>query len=109
LVGMIVAAAAIIFPYRRKDIFEKAPGIVKKMIFGLPLLTWAGIFTMIAQGLVAYIAFTTPSIGGAVSMISLLSSLAVFLIAFPLYLFPYYANKKRGLDTSLAYKELPPE
>ncbi len=109
LVGMIVAAAGIIFPYRRKDIFEKAPEIVKKMVLGLPLLTWAGIFTLIAQGLVAYIAFTTPSIGGAVSMISLLSSLAVFLIAFPLYLVPYYANKKRGLDTSLAYKELPPE
>ena len=109
LVGMVVAAAAIIFPYRRKDIFDKAPSLVRKTIFGVPLLTWAGIFTLITQGLVVYVAFTTPSIGGAVSMGSLLASLAMFIIAFPLYLIPYYINKKRGLDNSLAYKELPPE
>ena len=109
LVGMLVAISAIIFPYRRKDIFEKAPSIVKSKFLGLPWLTWAGILTLITQALITFVAFTTPAIGGAVSMVSLLASLAVFIIAFPLYLIPYYVNKKRGLDSSLAYKELPPE
>ncbi len=109
MVGMLVAISAIIFPYRRKDIFEKAPAIVKRKFLNLPWLTWAGIFTLITQGFLTFIAFTTPAIGGAVSMVSLLSSVAVFVIAFPLYLIPYYINRRRGLDTSLAYKELPPE
>ena len=109
LVGSLVAISAIIFPYRRKDIFDKAPALVKKQIFNLPLLTWAGIFTLITQLVVAYFAFTTPSLGGAVTMASLLSSLAVFLLAFPLYLIPYWINRRQGLDTSLAFKVLPPE
>jgi len=108
-VGSLVAISAIIFPYRRKDIFEKAPSIVKKLVFNVPILTWAGIFTLITQLVTAFVAFTTPSIGGAVSMVSLLSSLAVFVLAFPIYLIPFMVNKRQGLDTSLAYKELPPE
>ena len=108
-VGMVVSIAAIIFPYRRKDIFEKAPNIVKQRVFNIPTLTWAGIFTLLTQIVVSYVAWTTPSIGGAVSIISLTSSFAMFLIGFPLYLIPYFINKRRGLDTSLAYKELPPE
>lgn len=109
LIGLLVSAAAIIFPYRRKDIFVKAPALVRKMILGLPLLSWSGIFAMIAQLVVVYVAFSTPAIGGAVTWVSLLSSFAVFILAFPLYLIPYTINKKRGLDNSLAYKELPPE
>jgi amino acid transporter len=109
LVGIVVALAAIIFPYRRKDIFDKAPELVRRQIFGIPLLVWSGIFTLLSQALVAFVAFTTPAIGGAVTMVSLLSSLAVFILAFPIYLIPYFINKNRGLDSSLAYKELPPE
>jgi basic amino acid/polyamine antiporter, APA family len=109
LVGTLVAISAILFPYRRKDIFEKAPALVKKTVFNIPLLTWAGIFTLITQLVVVVVAFTIPAIGGPVSMVSLLASLAVFLLAFPLYLIPYYVNRSKGLDPSLAYKELPPE
>jgi len=108
-VGMVVSISAIVFPYRRKEIFEKAPKIVKRPVLGVPTLTWAGIFTLLTQIVVSYVAWTTPSIGGAVTFVSLLSSFAMFLIAFPLYLIPYFINKRRGLDTSLAYKELPPE
>jgi len=109
LVGMVLSIAAIVFPYRRRDIFDKAPSVVKKTALGLPILTWSGILTLVTQVVVAYVAFNAPSIGGAVSMVSLLSSLAVFIIAFPIYLIPYWVSKRRGLDTSLAYKELPPE
>jgi len=108
-VGMVLSIAAIVFPYRRRDIFDKAPSVVKKTALGLPILTWSGILTLVTQVVVAYVAFNAPSIGGAVSMVSLLSSLAVFIIAFPIYLIPYWVSKRRGLDTSLAYKELPPE
>jgi len=109
VVSLVVSVAAIVFPYRRKDIFEKAPAIVQKKVFNVPLITWAGIFTLLTQGVVAFIAFTTPSIGGAVTWISLLSSFSVFVLGFPLYYIAYTVNKKRGLDPSLAYKELPPE
>jgi basic amino acid/polyamine antiporter, APA family len=109
VVGIIVSIAAIIFPYRRKDIFTKAPKLVQQKVLGLPLLVWSGIFTLLTQGLVAFICFTVPSIGGPVSWVSLLSSLSVFIAAFPLYAIIYAIIKKRGLDPSLAYKELPPE
>jgi len=109
LVTIIVSIAAIIFPYRRKDIFEKAPSLVKAKLLGLPVLTWSGIFTMITQLIVVAICFTVPAIGGAVTWTSLLSSLSVFILAFPLYGIIYAINKNRGLDPKLAYVELPPE
>jgi basic amino acid/polyamine antiporter, APA family len=109
LVTIIVAVAAIVFPYRRKDIFEKAPKLVQSKILGLPVLVWSGIFTLIAQLVVVVICFKVPSIGGAVTWVSLLSSLSVFVLAFPLYGIIYAINKHRGLDPKLAYQELPPE
>lgn len=109
LVTMIVSLAAIIFPYRRKDIFEKAPALVQSKVLGLPILVWSGIFSMITQIVVVVICFTVPAVGGAVTWASLLSSLSVFILAFPLYGIIYAINKRRGLDPSLAYQELPPE
>jgi APA family basic amino acid/polyamine antiporter len=109
LVTIIVSIAAIIFPYRRKDIFEKAPKLVQAKVLGLPVLVWSGIFTLITQLIVVVICFTVPAIGGAVTWVSLLSSLSVFVLAFPLYGIIYAVNKNRGLDPKLAYQELPPE
>jgi Flp pilus assembly protein TadB len=109
LATIIVSVAAIIFPYRRKDIFEKAPKLVQSRILGLPILTWSGIFTLITQLIVVVICFTVPAVGGAVTWVSLLSSLSVFILAFPLYGIIYAVNKSRGLDPKLAYQELPPE
>ncbi len=109
LVSMVVSIAAIIFPYRRKDIFEKAPKLVQKKLLGLPLLVWAGIFTLITQFVAVVICFTVPAVGGAMTWVSLLSSLSVFILAFPLYGIIFAINKKRGLDPMFAYKELPPE
>ncbi len=109
LVTIIVAAAAIVFPYRRKDIFEKAPKLVQTRVLGLPLLSWSGIFTLLTQLVVVVICFTVPAIGGAVTWVSLLSSLSVFVLAFPLYGIIYAVNKAHGLDPKLAYVELPPE
>ena len=109
LVTIIVSVAAIIFPYRRKDIFEKAPKLVQSRILGLPVLSWSGIFTLITQLVVVVICFTVPAVGGAVTWVSLLSSLSVFVLAFPLYGIIYAVNKSRGLDPKLAFQELPPE
>ena len=109
LVTIIVSIAAIIFPYRRKDIFEKAPKLVQAKVLGLPILVWSGIFTLIAQIVVVVICFSVPAIGGTVTWVSLLSSLSVFILAFPIYGIIYAINKKRGLDPKLAFTELPPE
>jgi hypothetical protein len=55
------------------------------------------------------ICFSVPAIGGTVTWVSLLSSLSVFILAFPIYGIIYAINKKRGLDPKLAFTELPPE
>jgi APA family basic amino acid/polyamine antiporter len=109
LVTIIVSVAAIIFPYRRKDIFEKAPALVQARVLGLPVLSWSGIFTLITQIVVVVICFTVPAVGGAVTWVSILSSLSVFVLAVPLYGIIYAINKNRGLDPKLAFTELPPE
>ncbi|MCL6444906.1 MAG: APC family permease [Alicyclobacillus sp.] len=105
----IVALAGVVFPYVRKDMFEKAPGIVQKKIFGIPLFTIVSALTALVMAYVGYISWTVPSISGGVTWSSLISSLMVFLIAFPIYYLAKWIQAHKGIDITLGYKEIPPE
>jgi len=107
---MLVSIAAVVFPYRRPDIFAKAPSWVQRRFGPVPLIGIVGVVSALCWLVVAYVAWTTPAIGGAVSWSSMLESAAAFLVAFPIYWFAkYYRRRTQGLDIGKAFAELPPE
>jgi basic amino acid/polyamine antiporter, APA family len=106
---LLVSVAAIVFPFRRKDIFEKAPAWVQRRIGTVPLICVIGVVSCLLWILVGYIAWTTPSIGGSVTWTSMLSSTGAFLIAFPIYWVARWYHKQRGLKLGMAFAEIPPE
>src|SRR5215469_14740680 len=65
LVGIVVSFAAIIFPFRRPDIFEKSPAIVRSRFLGLPAISIWGALALIVNGVLCYIAFSSPAFGGS--------------------------------------------
>ena len=107
---LIVAIAAIAFPYRRKDLFEAAPNIVKRRVAGIPLIALMGIITLIEciAGIYAIIAPTLS--GGFLSLGPLLYSTLIPLgLGWVIYGIAYFYNKSKNTPFALRFKEIPPE
>jgi len=102
--------SAIIFPFLKKDIFEKAPAFVKYKIAGkAPLMSVVGAIVLGWFLFMAYSIYTVPAIAGPITP----ETIAVMLGIFALGLIVYYISrsyrlKKEAIDIYLASKEIPP-
>lgn len=109
LVGVIMSIAAIIFPFRRPDIFDRAPDVVRARFLGVPAFTIWGVLSLIVTGTLCYIAFTSPAFGGGQFNTGVLYSALGLIVPFILYYVSRLLNKQRKLDIAKAYQEIPPE
>lgn len=105
----IVSIAAIVFPWRRKDIFDASPPLSKKMLGPLPLITLLGILSLIVSIWVIVAALSPGALAFFVSP-EYIIAMVITLIIGPVWYFiarTYWQSK--GLPIHLAHKELPPE
>ena len=110
-----VAISAIIFPFRRRELYETACP-VKRKIAGLPLLTWLGIIALAyILGTIGYYTYNYNFYFGAGSLAA--TSYFPFLGAvgglFVASIVWFYVAKtvrtKAGIPFEMAFKEIPPE
>jgi amino acid transporter len=109
---IFLSIAAIIFPWRRKDIWEKSPEITRQKILGAPAIVVAGVIGLIVSVAAVYFTFI-PSITGA----SITSTAPALLVSFGfymilpiiLYFVALYMNKRRGIAIDRRFKEIPPD
>jgi APA family basic amino acid/polyamine antiporter len=110
IVFAIVSIAAIIFPYRRKDLFSSSiePTATKK-IGGIPLITIFGVMSLIVS-LVTIYAIILPQIGG-VSFWTIFFEgiIPTFVIGAVLYAIIWAVRRRQGINLGLLQKEIPPE
>jgi len=105
----VLGIAAIVFPYVKKDIFEKSPSVVKMRFAGVPVITICGVLTTIVSVFTVY--FTTvPAITGLTSLVSLATTVIVLAAApFVLYFVARGYRQRKGINMALQYKTLPPD
>jgi len=103
---MVVAIAAIIFPLRQKKLYASSPANIS--VGPIPLISIAGVVSLGFYLLLAYFYLTNPLYGANTPPVFTAIAVSVLL---PLVVFiaSYYYSKTKGLDLSLAFKELPPE
>ena len=104
----VVMIAAAVFPFRKKDIFDSSPKIVKYKVGPIPVLTIMGIVGLILS---LYISYSTilPSFNGfPINPIYVVSMLFVMVAALGIYAVSYVYQKHKGIPVDLASKELPP-
>ena len=109
LAFILVSIAGVVFPYRLPQIWEGGGG---RRIFGVPTVTLAGLGGVIALGglMVMFIANDTVNATFAVTRgISLKFMFGVILVGVVWYAVTWAISKRRGIDLSLAYREIPPE
>lgn len=107
---LVVAIAAIVFPYRRKELFNSSPDIVKKRVGGIPIIVIMGVATLIECIAGIYSIVGPATSGGFISVGPLLYSTLIPLgFGWVIYGIAYYYNKSRNTPFALRFKEIPPE
>jgi APA family basic amino acid/polyamine antiporter len=101
--------SGILFPYLGKKMYETAPSVVRKKIAGLPLVTIVGIIVLIIGAFAVYFDLLTPAYSGPVGPEYLVLTACAFIVPLVIYYSAKLYRKSKGLDLSLAFKEIPPE
>jgi amino acid transporter len=105
---IVVAIAAIVFPWRRRDLFDKADSLTRMKVVGVPIISIFGVLAIIASGVVIY-AVILPIIGVAFLPIFFTGIIPTFIIGIVIYLIAWAIRRKEGISLELLKKELPPE
>ena len=109
----IMGIVAAVFPYRRRDIFERSPAVVKKMVGPVPLITILGI---IAAAFSAYSVYSIlyPALTGAAVALQLVYlgwTIVALIVAPSIVFWAFYLYRKyvQGIPMELRFKEIPPD
>lgn len=109
-VGVVCLAGAL-FPFLKRDLFAKAPRLVRTKVGPVPLLTIVGGASWIAAWYVSYAASTAQFVEppGAYSYVDLMFLPIVFAVGLGVYGLSWAIQRSRGVPIDLIGKELPPD
>jgi len=101
--------AAILLPYRRRDLFEQAPEAVRRKIAGIPVMTLLGVGNLVLFTLILIASFDTPAFSGPTSGRAIAFVVGIYASGVVLYYIAREIQRRRGVNLDLLYKEIPPE
>lgn len=99
--------SGMIFPWRRRDIFEASPRIVKMKVGSIPLITILGLITLGISIWLGY-ASLSPAMVGTISPTTMEFTIGLFILGIVLYYISALYHR-RGIPLELSFKQLPPE
>jgi len=105
-VMFIVGSAALLFPFIKKQLFESSP--VSWKLGKLPVLSLFGLGTILLNAWAAYNYLVNP-VYGVNTPISEELVVAVIITGIVAYAFAKLYAKRKGIDTSSVFKEIPPD
>lgn len=103
----LVSLAAIVFPYRLRDVFESSP--VRWRIGGIPLMSIVGVFSLASLGVMAWVFWTDPSAGLVGHLWTKVLIFAILGSGLAIYLAAAAFHRRQGVDVSRRFKEIPIE
>jgi APA family basic amino acid/polyamine antiporter len=105
----ITSFSAILLPYRRPELFQAAPGLVKAKWFGIPLITIAGIINFVLFSIILFSSFALPAFSGPVGPVAIAFIVGIYVVGLIVYFAVAAYRKQKGIDLNLLYSEIPPE
>jgi amino acid transporter len=104
----LIGVGAAVFPYRRPEIFEKAPEMVQRRVGNVPLMTIFGTITALTGFFVAIAQIAPQFTDAPVNSTYLLFIIFTMLLALVIYFVAAWYNKRRGIDMDIGFREIPP-
>jgi len=102
----LMAIAAAIFPYLKRDVFEGSPASFK--VAGIPLMTITGVLGAIVMAWVVYRTFV-DEVFGANAPASLILMVGAFVVAVIWYFVARAVRSRQGVDLDARFEEIPIE
>ena len=106
IIAAFVGLAAIVFPYRRKPLYEASA--VKWSVGGVPVLSILGFLTLLGCLFLGYF-YLSQDVLLANSIYSLYMIAGIFISGFLIFFIARAYRKTQGIDVDLAYQEIIPE
>jgi cytochrome b561 len=104
--GLIIPAiAAVVFPFRKKEIYQNS-FVVKKKI-GLPLLSWLGLGAAVYLIYSTYLANQSGTL--PIDNFSITMYGTIYILGAIVLVIGYLRARSKGLPLDLVFKEIPPE
>jgi amino acid transporter len=104
----LVAISGIVFPWKRKDIFEVSPSVTKSKLGPVPVISILGVFTLAISIWLGY-ASISPTFVGTLNSGVIAFTLGLFVIGIVIYAISSAYHRSKGIPLELSFKELPPE
>jgi APA family basic amino acid/polyamine antiporter len=108
---LTVGVAAVLFPYRRPDLFASSPANVR--VGGVPLLPIFGVLSIAVAIALAWVVLSYPQLGIATATTGPLNGFlfmaALVVIGLLIYFIAWLVRRGQGINLALIYSELPPE
>lgn len=108
IMQIITALAALLFSRRRRDLYERAPALVRARMGPVPVLAILSALSMIFGIWLGY-ASISPAFVGTLNPWIMAFTVGLFLIGAAIYFISSLYHRRRGLPLELSFKELPPE
>jgi amino acid transporter len=107
----IVGLTVMVFPWKRKGLFETAiPSGYRRKVAGVPVLSILGAIMFGFFIFETYAGATNQALGGPLSWASVgIGVVGMFVLGLVIYYASYLYQKRKGVDISLAFAEVPPE
>jgi len=108
IMQIITSIAALLFPARRKDIWERAPSIVRAKIGPIPVLYILSVISIMLSIYLGY-ASISPTFVGELDPSIMMFTIGLFIIGIIIYFISSLYHRRTGIPLELSFKELPPE
>lgn len=103
---LVTSIAAVVFPFRKKEMFNSSPANIR--IAGFPLMSLVGLANTIFMIVFLYQNWTDSTLGSN-NPVSLSLILGILVVSFVLFFVIKAVRKRQGIDIDALYREIPPE
>lgn len=108
LAWAILGVAAILFPYRRRDLYDAAPPLVRSTFLGVPVITLLGVFMTLANLATVWF-ILDPFFRGILPYTLIVMTLIIMALPILLYIFASWYYGRKGIPIQLQFQQVPPE
>jgi amino acid transporter len=105
---IVLGIAGMVFPYRRKALFEAGPPATQRRIGGIPVISILGFLTLVIS-LGTEWAVGQPFFKGDASASQYITVLGMAAIPVVIYVIAHFYHKSRGIPIKMQFSQVPPE